>query len=79
MRKLLLEESNQFINDRLILGEISKMLRFQTDIDYFLVISANQFRLENADLHSMDFIREMAFDSRHKYLRVGNKEHPSHK
>jgi CBS domain-containing protein/predicted transcriptional regulator len=54
MRKLLLEESNQFISDRLILGEISKMLRFQTDIDYFLDISANQFRLENAEAITED-------------------------
>jgi hypothetical protein len=48
-RKLLLEGSNEFISDRLILGEISKMLRFQTDIDYFLEIPANQFRLEEAE------------------------------
>lgn len=48
-RKLLLEDSNEFISDRLILGEISKMLRFQTDIDYFLEIPANQFRLEKAE------------------------------
>jgi regulator of extracellular matrix RemA (YlzA/DUF370 family) len=53
-RKLLLDESNQFISDRLILGEISKMLRFQTDIDYFLDISANQIRLENAEAITED-------------------------
>ncbi len=53
-RKLLLEESNQFISDRLILGEISKILRFQTDIDYFLDISASQFTLENAEVITED-------------------------
>jgi CBS domain-containing protein len=53
-RKLLLEESNQFISDRLILGEVSKMLRFQTEIDYFLDISANQFTLENAQTITED-------------------------
>lgn len=53
-RKLLLEESNQFISDRLILGEISKILRFQTDIDYFLDISASQFSLENAEAITED-------------------------
>jgi len=53
-RKLLLEESNQFISDRLILGEISKMLRFQTEIDYFLDISVNQFTLENAEAVTED-------------------------
>lgn len=48
-RKLLLEDSNEFISDRSILAEISKMLRFQTDIDNFLEIPANQFKLENAE------------------------------
>lgn len=48
-RKLLLENSSQFISDRLILGEISKMLRFQPDIDYFLDIPASQFTLENVE------------------------------
>ncbi len=46
-RKLLLENSNQFISDRLILAEISRILKFQTDINYFLDIPANQFKLEN--------------------------------
>src|SRR5207249_510234 len=54
MRKLLLEESNQFISDRLILGEISKMLRFQTEMDYFLDIPANQITLENAEVITED-------------------------
>ncbi|VVC06207.1 CBS domain protein [uncultured archaeon] len=46
-RKLLLENSNQFISDRLILAEISRMLKFQTDINYFLDIPVSQFKLEN--------------------------------
>lgn len=47
-RRLLLENSNsQYISDRLILGEISRILKFQTDIDYFLDIPINQFKLEN--------------------------------
>jgi CBS domain-containing protein len=53
-RKLILENSSQFISDRLILGEISKILRFQTDIDYFLDIPANRFKLENAKVISDD-------------------------
>lgn len=53
-RKLILENSNQFISDRLILGEISKMLRFQTDIDYFLDIPANRFKLEIAKVITED-------------------------
>jgi len=46
-RRLLLENSDQFISDRLILGEISRMLKFQTDMDNFLDIPVNQFKLEN--------------------------------
>lgn len=53
-RRLLLENSNEFISDRLILEEISKILRFQTDIDYFLDIPANQFKLENVKVIAED-------------------------
>jgi CBS domain-containing protein len=53
-RKLILENSNQFISDRLILGEIAKILRFQTDIDNFLDIPASQFKLENAKVITED-------------------------
>jgi predicted transcriptional regulator len=45
-RKLVLENSNQFISDRLILAGIANMLKFQKDIDRFLDIPINQFRLE---------------------------------
>jgi CBS domain-containing protein len=57
-RKLLLEDTNEFISDRLILGEISKILRFQTDIDYFLDIPSNRFSLENAEA----ITEELRFD-----------------
>ncbi len=46
-RKLLLEYSNQFISDRLILKEISKLLKFQPDIDNLLDIPVNQVDLED--------------------------------
>ena len=46
-RKLLLEYSNQFISDRLILREISKLLKFQPDVDNLLDIPVNQVELEN--------------------------------
>ncbi|MEM3171909.1 MAG: CBS domain-containing protein [Candidatus Nitrosotenuis sp.] len=45
-RKLLLENSNQFISDRLILGEISRILKFQNDVENFLDVPANQLKLE---------------------------------
>lgn len=45
-RKLMLENSNQFISDRLILGEISRMLKFQKNVDNFLDVPASQLKLE---------------------------------
>lgn len=46
-RKLVLENSHQFISDRLILGEISKILKFQTNVEYFLDLPINQFKFED--------------------------------
>lgn len=53
-RKLLMEDSNQFISDRLILGEISRILRFREGVDYFLDIPAKEFKL--------DYVREVDQD-----------------
>ncbi|HEU4467508.1 MAG TPA: hypothetical protein VFR61_00555 [Nitrososphaeraceae archaeon] len=53
-RKLVLENTNQYISDRLILGEISNTLRFQADIDNFLDIPANHFKLESAKVITED-------------------------
>jgi len=44
-RKLLLEYSNQFISDRLILGEISRVLKFQPDVENLLEIPISQIEL----------------------------------
>jgi CBS domain-containing protein len=46
-RKILLEYSNQFISDRLILKEISKLLKFHPDVENLLEIPINQIELEN--------------------------------
>ncbi len=46
-RRLVLENSTQFISDRVILEEISKILRFQTDIENFRDIPVSTFNLEN--------------------------------
>lgn len=46
-RKLLLEYSSQFISDRLVLKEISKLLKFQPDVDNVLDVPVNQVELEN--------------------------------
>jgi CBS domain-containing protein len=45
-RKLLLQDSNQYISDRLILGGISRMLNLETDIDDLLHIPINKFDTE---------------------------------
>ncbi|MDH3277214.1 MAG: CBS domain-containing protein [Nitrosopumilus sp.] len=44
-RKLLLEYSNQFISDRIILEEISKILKFHPDVENFLELPVNQIEL----------------------------------
>jgi hypothetical protein len=53
-RKLMLDNTNQYISDRLILGEISNTLRFQDDIDNFLDVPASRFKLENAEVITED-------------------------
>ena len=45
IRRLVLENSNQFISDRIILGEISMILKYQ-DLDNLLDIPINQFKFE---------------------------------
>ena len=46
-RKLLLEYSNQFISDRLILKEITKLLKFHPNVDNLLDIPINQVELDD--------------------------------
>ncbi len=53
-RKLLLEYSNQFISDRLVLKEISKLLKFQPDVDNFLEIPVNQMELDDVTIVKED-------------------------
>jgi hypothetical protein len=47
-RKLVLENSNQFVSDRLILAEISRILKFERNVESFLDIPAKQLRLDYA-------------------------------
>ena len=69
-RKLLLEYSDQFISDRLILKEISKLLKFQPDVDNFLEVPINQLELENVTV-----IREdLGLD--HLCAKMYEMEHP---
>jgi predicted transcriptional regulator len=53
-RKLLLEYSNQFISDRIILEEISKLLKFHPDVENFLDIPVSQIELQNVTVLKED-------------------------
>lgn len=44
-RKVMLQDSNQFISDRLILGEVSRVLKFQENLEYFLDLPVKQLTL----------------------------------
>lgn len=69
-RKLVLENSNQFISDRLILAEISKMLKFDKDIESFLDIPVSKFRLDYAKTVTED----LPFD--HLCSLMNKMDHP---
>jgi predicted transcriptional regulator len=71
-RKLLLEYSNQFISDRIILEEISKKLKFHPDIENFLDIPVSQIDLQKVTLLKEDLnlnqISLMLYKMDHPYL-----------
>jgi CBS domain-containing protein len=71
VRKLLLQDSHEFINDRLILGEISKILRFQTDVDYFLDLPMSEFKLAQ----SMQVTEDLKFNEACSLMQ--SMEHPT--
>lgn len=69
-RKLLLENSNQFISDRTILEGLSRMIKFQKDIDNFLDVPINQVTFD----HIKVITEDLKFD---QLCSVMNKmEHP---
>ena len=71
-RKLLLEYSNQYISDRLVLKEISKMLKFQPDIENLLDIPVNQVELDDVTVIkediSLDQICSKMYKMDHPYV-----------
>lgn len=71
-RKLLLEYSNQYISDRLVLKEISKMLKFQPDIENLLDIPVNQVELDDVTVIkediSLDQICSKMYKMEHPYV-----------
>jgi predicted transcriptional regulator len=71
-RKLLLEYSNQFISDRIILEEISKMIKFHPDIENFLDIPVSQIGLQEVTVLKEDVTLNqmclMLYKMDHPYL-----------
>jgi len=53
-RKLLLVNSNQFISDRTILEGLSRMIKFQKDVDNFLEIPINQVTFDHIKVITED-------------------------
>ncbi|MCV0409392.1 CBS domain-containing protein [Nitrosopumilus sp.] len=69
-RKLLLGTSNQFISDRTILEGLSRILKFQKDIDNLLDVPINKFTFD----HIKVLTEDLPFD---KLCSVMNRmEHP---
>lgn len=71
-RKLLLENSNQFISDRILLGEISRILKFEEDVEDILDFPISHTRLEyvtsvNKDL-KLSEVCSLINKSDHPYL-----------
>ena len=71
-RKLLLEYSDQFISDRVILKQISKILKFQPEIDNLLDISIKDMELDHTEVILEDLnlnrICEKMYEMEHPYL-----------
>lgn len=71
-RKLLLEFSNQFISDRLILHEISDVLKFSPHVENLLDIPVSQIELEEAKVLKTDLkldkLAAIMYDMEHPYV-----------
>lgn len=71
-RKLLLEFSNQYISDRLVLKEISKILKFQPTVENLLEIPVNQVELDDVTVVKedmrLDQVCQMMYEMAHPYI-----------
>jgi len=71
-RKLLLEDSCLYINDRIIIEKIAEDLKFLTDAYYFLDIPVNTFKLGEAKVVSENLtipeISKILFEMTHPYV-----------
>jgi hypothetical protein len=75
-RKILLENSNKYINDRLIIETITEKMNHLKEMDYFLNIPANIIELEEArviwDDLKINEISAMMYDMEHPYIIYKN-------
>ncbi len=71
-RKLVLEYSNQYISDRIILKEISRLLKFHPGVEDFLEIPVNQIKLEDIETVKEDLtlnhLCEKMYQMEHPYV-----------
>ncbi|NIM26233.1 MAG: CBS domain-containing protein [Nitrosopumilaceae archaeon] len=71
-RKILLENSNKYINDRIIIETITEKMAYLKDIDYFLNVPANIIDLEEARVIHDDLkineVSAMLYDMEHPYI-----------
>jgi len=71
-RKILLENSNKYLNDRIIIETISEKMSYLKDIDYFLNVPANIIDLEEAKLIYDDLkineISAIMYDMDHPFV-----------
>lgn len=71
-RKILLENSNKYINDRIIIETITEKMSYLKEMDYFLKISASIIELEEArvifDDLTINEVSAMMYDMEHPYV-----------
>ncbi|MDH3362018.1 MAG: CBS domain-containing protein [Nitrosopumilus sp.] len=71
-RKILLEDSYKYINDRIIIETISEKMKYLKDIDNFLDIPANTIEPEEARVIFSDLkineVSAMMYDMEHPYV-----------
>jgi vacuolar-type H+-ATPase subunit E/Vma4 len=76
-RKILLENSNKYINDRIIIETITEKMSHLKEMDYFLDVPANIIELEEArvifDDLKINEVSAMMYDMEHPYVIYKNR------
>jgi hypothetical protein len=76
-RRLILENSNKFINDRIILEKISEELKYLQDVENFSDISIKEFKLEKIREVSEDLsipeVSKIMYEMEHPCVIFQNK------